>query len=385
MKVALVIYQYDERKGGVEAYAANFSRRLLAHGHEVHVYCAKRGGEVPDGLAFHDVPVTKFWSPLKVKSFARNSAKMLQGESYDVIHGFSRTYFQDIYRIGGGCHAEYLRRTYTWAATPWGRAFTALNPRHRAIVALERKRFDRKNYKRLTAISELTKNEIVSEFDVPPEDITVIYNAVDADRFSPERLRPLRGKTRERLGLTREDIALLFVGTGWRRKGLRGLVDAVAALKNPKLKLVVVGGGGRSTLADTPKALESVIFAGYSAHVEEFYASADIFALPSLHDAFGTVALEAMASSLPVVCSRLAGASEIITDGEDSLLVDDPRDVKALASKIEILLDEAKRNAMGKRARKTAERYSYEKNYERTMDVYEQVLRMKGVTGNARR
>ena len=380
MRVALVIYQFDENRGGVEAYVANFSRQLLAHGHEVHVYCAKHGGETPKGLTLHEVPVVKFYSPLKVRSFARNSAQMLQKESHDIIHGFSRTYHQDIYRIGGGCHAEYLRRTYPWAATPWGRAFIALNPRHRAIISLERKRFDRGNYKHLTAISELAKREIVREFNVPPDDITVIYNAVDAERFSPQRLRPLRERTRRTLGLAPEDTAVLFVGTGWRRKGLRYLIHALGMIADASVKLIVAGEGDvrrHKAFAESAGAADRVLFVGHSSRVETYYAAADFFALPSLHDAFGTAVLEAMASSLPVVCSRLAGASEIITDGEDSLLVDDPRDAKALSAKIEILLNQSKRKEMGTHARNTAQRYSYERNYARTMDVYDRVVRAK--------
>jgi UDP-glucose:(heptosyl)LPS alpha-1,3-glucosyltransferase len=84
-----------------------------------------------------------------------------------------------------------------------------------------------------------------------------------------------------------------------------------------------------------------------------------------------------MASGLPVVCSKLTGASEIITDGTDSLLVEDPRDAAALAERIKVLLDPQKRKEIGARARLTAQKYSYEENYRRTMQVYDDVLRMK--------
>ena len=380
MKVALVIYQFDETKGGVEGYAANFSRQLVAHGHEVHVFCAKRGGPAPERIVFHDVPVTKFWSPLAVRAFARNSARMLQKESFDIIHGFSRTYYQDIYRIAGGCHAEYLRQTYPWANTLFGRIFIALNPRHRAIIALEKMRYDKKNYKRLTANSEMTKREVVREFGVPPGNITVIYNAVDAARFAPERLLPQRAKLREKLGLAADEAAILFVGTGWQRKGLRRLIETMPLLGEAKTRLIVVGEGDVSAYQKIAASLgvaQRVTFAGRSSRVEEYYAAADIFAFPSLHDAFPNVVLEAMASSLPVVCSKLVGASEIIADGTDALLIEDPRDAAALAARIKVLLDPQKRREIGARARITALKYSYEENYRRTMRVYEDVLTMK--------
>lgn len=384
MKVALVIFQFDETRGGVEGYVANFSRQLVAHSHEVHVFCARRSPIPPEGITFHGVPVTRFYSALTVRSFARNSARMLAREEFDIVHGFSRTWRQDIYRIGGGCHSEYLRQTYPWANTAHGRLFIALNPRHRAIIGLERKRFDRRNYKRLTAISELTKREIAREFNVPPEDITVIYNAVDASRFEPARLLPARINARERLGLAGKDTAILFVGTGWQRKGLRHLIEALPQLGDANAKLVVVGEGDEQAytrIAQSAGVAPRVVFAGRSSRVEEYYSAADIFAFPSLHDAFGTAALEAMASSLPVVCSALAGASEIITDGEDSLVVQNPRDSAALAAKIKILLDPARRMALSARARATALKYSYEENYRRTMLIYDEVLEMKRAAG----
>jgi UDP-glucose:(heptosyl)LPS alpha-1,3-glucosyltransferase len=387
MRIALVVYQFDETKGGVEGCVADLSRQMLSHDHEVHVYCAKRGRQVPSKIIFHQVPVTKFWSPLAVRSFARNSARMLQNASYDVVHGFSLTYCQDIYCIGGGSHAVYVRETHPWADTLFGRPLMALNPRYRAIIAVEKMQFSRGNYKRLTAVSEVTKREVVQEFNVPPEDITVIYNSVDATRFAPERLLPLRDDVRRRLGIFEDETAILFVGTGWQRKGLKTLLEAIQRLHSMKTKLIVVGHGDIKAYTKIAKGFgigPQVIFTGRSSHVEEYYAAGDLFVLPSLHDPFGNVVLEAMASSLPVICSKTAGASEVISDGVDSLLIEDPRDAAALSDRITILLDPVKRGQIGARARITASAYPHAENYRQTMLVYDEVLRMKRI-GDPRR
>jgi UDP-glucose:(heptosyl)LPS alpha-1,3-glucosyltransferase len=339
---------------------------------------------VPSGITFHQVPVTTFWSPLAVKSFARNSARLLQNASYDIVHSFSRTYCQDIYTIGGGSHAAYVRETHPWTNTLPGHRLMALNPRYRAIVGVEEKQFNPKNYKRLTAVSELTKREVVQEFGVPPDDITVIYNSVDPRRFSPERLLPLRDGVRGRLGLAKDETAILFVGTGWQRKGLKTLFEAMRLLHSIKTKLVVVGHGNVKAYAKLAEKLgvrQRIVFAGRSSYVEEYYAAGDLFVLPSLHEAFGNVVLEAMASSLPVVCSRTVGASEIISNGIDSLVVDDPRDAAALAGCIDLLLEPEKRNEIGSSALLTASKHSHQENYRQTMSVYDEVVRMKDATG----
>jgi UDP-glucose:(heptosyl)LPS alpha-1,3-glucosyltransferase len=387
VKIALVMYHFDESKGGMEAYVANFSRQLVAHGHEVHVFTGNRRTEVPE-IIFHDVPVMRFWSPLRDITFAVESARMLQKESYDVIHGFSRTYYQDVFRIAGGCHAEYLRQTHQWTATRWGKTLIELNPRDRAVIALERKTFRKGNYLRLTANSGITRQEVVDEFGVPPDDITVIYNPVDAERFAPERIRPYRASTRERLGIGTHEIAVLFVGIGWARKGLRYLIEALASLGNDRMKLVVVGSGDVRSycrMAGPAGIKDRVLFPGRTSRVEEYYAAADIFALPTLHDAFPNVVMEAMAASLPVLSTRFAGTSEIATHGRDSLIVRDPRDVPSIAACLKELLEPPIRRSIGAAARDTALKYTWKENYRRTLEVYDEVAQAKRAGGDRRR
>ncbi len=379
MKVALVMYHFDASKGGMEAYVCNLSRQLLADGHEVHVYCGDLSTDAT-GIIFHYVPSLAFWYPLRDLTFAFNSARMLRSQSYDIIHGFSRTYYQDVFRIAGGCHAEYLRQTHPWVRTRWGRLLAALNPRDRTIIALEKKTFSKRNYARLTANSRITKQEIVDEFGVPPDDIVVIYNPVDAARFSPDRLAPLRNPTRERLGLGPGDIAVLFVGIGWARKGLQALIEGLTLVRRNDVKLVVVGSGDVQLyrrIALNAGLGGRIIFAGRSSRPEEYYAAADIFAFPTHHDAFPNVVLEAMASSLPVVCSALAGTAEIMTEGLDGLILSDPRDTSEIAARIRRLSDPDTRRSMGKAARLTAIRYTPEDNYRRTLAVYDEVIQIK--------
>ena len=380
MKVALVIFNFADAKGGVERYCVRFARMLRKDNHEVHVFSAHREDFPEDGFAFHDVPVTKGWSPLTLKSFADNSARMLSGEKFDIIHGFSRTYRQDIYRIGGGSHRTYLAQTRPWTKTALGRLWLNLNPRHRIIFKLEELRYRRENYRRLVAISRVARDEVVRDFGVPPEDIAVIHNAVDAERFSEERLSPLREPARREAGVGGDEILFLFLGTGWQRKGLDRLLQAFASMKErTEAKLLVAGEGPVNRYA---ALCERYGIAGRVAfsepgEPEKFFAAADAFVFPSLHDAFGTVALEAMAAGLPVMCSAMAGSSEVIEDGRDGIIVSDPTATDEITAALGKLLDGDTRSRIGRAARETARRYSFEENYRRNMEVYRDVLDMK--------
>jgi UDP-glucose:(heptosyl)LPS alpha-1,3-glucosyltransferase len=384
MKVALVIFNFVNAKGGVERYCVRFARMLKRDNHEVHVFSAHREDFPQDGFAFHDVPVRKGWSPLTIKSFADNSARMLSGEKFDIIHGFSRTYCQDIYRIGGGSHRTYLAQARPWTKTALGRLWLNLNPRHRMIFKLEELRYRRENYRRLVAISRVARDEVVRDFGVPPEDIVVVHNAVDADRFSEEKLSPLRESARREAGVGSDEILFLFLGTGWQRKGLDRLLQAFALMKERAAAKLLVAGEGPvnryAALCERYGIAERVVFSG-PGKPEKFFAAADAFIFPSLHDAFGTVALEAMAAGLPVMCSAMAGASEVIEDDKDGVVVSNPTETDELIAALGKLLDGDTRARIGRAARETAKRYSFEENYRRNMEVYKDVFEMKQSNG----
>ena len=101
---------------------------------------------------------------------------------------------------------------------------------------------------------------------------------------------------------------------------------------------------------------------------------ADIFVFPTKYEAFGIPTLEAMAAGLPVLNSKI-GAGELITNGIDGIHLDNPNDIKEIADKLEMLInDEKLRRFIGNNARKTAMKYSWDKTAKMTMDVYKEII-----------
>jgi UDP-glucose:(heptosyl)LPS alpha-1,3-glucosyltransferase len=112
--------------------------------------------------------------------------------------------------------------------------------------------------------------------------------------------------------------------------------------------------------------------------VEFYYAAADAYVGPSLEDTFALPVAEAMACGLPVIVSASAGVSEIITHGEDGLILDDPRDATGLAMMIRRLCnDEAFRTRLGENAAATARKYTWEQNGLELAAIFEEILRRK--------
>ncbi|MEK7469477.1 MAG: glycosyltransferase family 4 protein [Planctomycetota bacterium] len=362
MKIALVVYTWSETRGGVERYVFDLARGLVSRGHEVHVWSRRREGETP-GVVFHEVPGISM-GHLKYNAFARDAAKLVRLEDYDCVHGFGRTFAQDLLRVGGGCHEEYLRQT---KGREPGALWFLFHPKDRALIRLEKEVFAGRCWRRLVCISKRVAEEVHRIHGVPLEDCRVIHNGTDIEKFHPRNRVAADGPPR-----------LLFVGSGFERKGLEQALDALERV-NAEWRLRVVGRGDPGAYAAISARLGRVEFAGPQSAMPAEYGRADLLLFPTLYDAFGTVALEAMATGIPVVISRQAGASEVVTHGSDGVIVENPRDPAALAAAIEPLLaDRPKREAMGKAARAKAEQHSIGANIETVLELYREIAREKG-------
>lgn len=363
MKVALVIEKFSPA-GGVERQAAYMAKGLLARNHEVHVYA--RVIARMEGIHPHQVPAEGLFMG---QTFSPQVAKMLYPEKYDVIYSFSRTEYQDILRLGGGTHREYLIRTDP-AYSPLARFWRSLQPKEKLQLTLEANSFRPNASKKIVAVSHRVKDEVVRHYKVPAEKIVVIHNGVDGNEFKPSP--EARGLIRNQLGLADSDYMLLFVGSGFRRKGLEYAIKAVDRVPSAKL---VVAGEGRAT--SHPR----VLMLGRRTDVAHLYAAADAFIFPTLYDPFPNVVLEAMASGIPAIVSRVAGASEVI-DG-DSIVVEDPMNIDELAAAVKKLEDPAVRKPMGEAARKKALARPVETVLEENLKLYDEVVAMKRAAGTS--
>jgi UDP-glucose:(heptosyl)LPS alpha-1,3-glucosyltransferase len=226
------------------------------------------------------------------------------------------------------------------------------------------------------AVSQKVKQEIEQYYGIKPGIVTVIRPGVDLTAFHPDN-RARRMAMRSRLGLQAEDFVVVHVGGNYRQKGLLTLVEAARRVGGP-MRVVAVGVARDRALADllAPDIQAGrVLLTGPTADVASYYALADCFVLPTVYDTFSLVTLEAMASGLPVIVSTAAGISEVLTDGEDAILLDDPRDADALAGRLFALTQDGElRQRLTEGARRTAERYSWDRVAEETLSVYRGVV-----------
>ncbi len=357
--------------GGAEVFAGQFIEGLISRGHEVVVYA--REWPETEGVRIRRIEARgpSFIRPL---IFAMKVKKAVEADALDVVLSFERTFSQDIYRAGDGCHREWLRRRAR-TVSPLKRVLLSINPKHRLLLYLEKRLFTDSRLKKVVANSNRGKSEITRLYGLRPEDICVIYNGTTPLTGKAANKGEERKKLRAELKINPDVPVLLFVGSGFERKGLRYLIRALALLPAHTM-LVVIGKGNTRPYEKEAERLglkKQIIFMGPVKGARDYYPLADVFVLPSIYEPFSNACVEAMASGLAVVTSRVSGVSEVIEDHVSGGIVEDPTDEAALAACIRPFLKKAKARAAGVIAQKRAKALTMENNVEEFLRLVDEI------------
>jgi len=364
MKIALAHKRLDNR-GGTEADFYRTATGLRDLGHEVHLFCAEFALDPPPGTHAHFIPIAPLGRTARLWTFAKVAPRVMHPYSCDLVVSFGRMICQDVLRSGGGSHRAFLQKLAAEGGSR-RRLWHALSPYHRSLLALERRQFQPGNYKRILAVSAEVKRELLVTYAIPENKITVIHNGVDEKRFHLGLRDKFRALMRKQWRIPADAPTVLFVGNGFRRKGLDRLLKA---WQSPQLKdtyLIVVGDDAKraryQTLAEE-RAEGRVIFAGRRDDVESYYGAADLLALPAVQEAFGNVILEAAAAGLPAVVSQVVGAAEILKGKLAEGIVSHPEDSEEMATKLRSMLERSCNGEVSLEARKLAESYSWNNHF----------------------
>ncbi len=376
MKVALIRQTIRAGAGGAEGTVLGWARTLLEAGHEVHLIGQTvEEADLPPGAVANRLRSPGGFSLIRAAGFARAVSWFLlkHRERFDIVHSFERTLGQDIYRAGDGCHREWLAQRAK-AETPLKNLCIAANPLHRYYLSIERKLF--KTTPMIIANAEMGRQEILRHYGVSPERVRVIYTGVDRHRFQPANRERFRARVRRELGVPASSPRVLFVGGGFKRKGLAAAIHAVADLGAVEAWLTVAGRGETGPyqrVAAERGVAGRVAFLGERPDVEALYGAADLFCLPTLYDPCSNACLEALSSGLPVVTSAANGASEAIVDGGNGLVVRDPLDRAEVAQAVEraLALEPA---SVFKVSDRTLGPYDWEEHRRAMLVCYEEVI-----------
>jgi UDP-glucose:(heptosyl)LPS alpha-1,3-glucosyltransferase len=369
--VAFVRQRYAQ-DGGAERFVSRALDALRSR----HVSLALvtrewRGGEGFEAIICNPFYLGRLWRDW---SFARAVCRELGKRSFDLVQSHERLSCCDIYRAGDGVHREWLKQLAR-VRGPFGRLGIALNPYHHYTKRAEKKMFTGPRLRMVICNSKMVRDEIRRCFRMPEEKLRVIYSGVDTGVYHPHLVQH-RAEIRTRHSIPQDAPLFLFVGSGFERKGVAVLLQALARI-SPAAWLLVVGRDKRQMkyerLAQVLGIGARTRFLGSQSDVKPYYGAADALVLPTLYDPFPNVALEAMACGLPVITSLSCGAAEIITPGANGYVCD-ATDAGALAERMTALVTCDDRERWRQAARATVEPLTLEAMSRALNDLYRSAI-----------
>lgn len=388
MKIALVTHGYDRLKG-INRCVVELAERL-SYEHEVHVFLSSPVAEGPTAIRFHTVPTPGCRWYTRYLSFFLASGWWLRRESFDLVH----------------LHVPslYPGKIATCHSVPIAGIHAAMDLQRRGSLRLSRRlmapywlidrvfRYNLGSRARncAIAVSAKTAREMVQWYRRAEASIRIIPNAVDSAQFSPRHSSAWRHIVRETYEIPRGAPAFLFVGNGFKLKGLGFALEALCRAQGMGIYLLVVGDsvGEQAEFEERVRALgldRVVRFAGYQPETWKYFAACDAFVFPSIYESSPLVILEAMASGLPVLASMESGnAAELIVSGANGFLISRCDAVEELAEGMKQLVKNPdRRREMGNHARASVASFSWDAMIRRTVGVYDELLNRRGGRGLA--
>jgi UDP-glucose:(heptosyl)LPS alpha-1,3-glucosyltransferase len=382
LKIALIIDKFDYRMGGAERYARDLAEGLVREGHDIHVFC-RRGGSTHNGITVHLIPTINYPKYLRLLTFVRGVEKHLNKDDFDIVHGLGYNPGVTVLNPHTGVEQSWIegddQSRESAIALLWARLVRFLTPRRHLILSLQRRQYRDPGVKAIIAISQKVKDDMMRFHPVTGDRIEVINNGIDIDRFNPANRARLREATRKKLGLGEDEIMIVTVTNNFRLKGIFPAVRTMPALEkraDAPFRLFVVGrddAGPYRREAARLGVSDRVVFMSYVEDVAPMYAAADIFLLPTFYDSFALVAIEAIASGLPVVMTVNAGAAAVVESRDMGWIVDNPRDHEALAEALAYYFSPEARERAYAAAQTVYTRFSSTENIRRIQEVHRRV------------
>ena len=385
------------KAGGMNFYVRRMAEELSREGVAVDVFTRRDDPDAPDVVQL--APAARLMhidagppEPLEGEEMIRYPERFAagveafrerEGLRYDVLHSHYWLSVLAGERLAEQWGAPHLAMFHTLGEVKLRARASEREPPER----LEAERRLVHSVDRVVAATEHERQLLRQVFRVPPQRVSVIPLGVDLSHFQPRD----HAAAREQLGVAAGERLLLAVGRIEPLKGFDILIRALAEMtERDGVRLMIVGGDERAA-AEFARLREIAQEVGVSDRVELpgsipheqlslYYNAAELVVIPSFYESFGLVALEAMASGVPVVASRVGGLTSTVADGRAGYLIA-WRCPEPFAEKIDLLLsNEALRSTMGAAASRSVERYAWPKIAAELLELYGEVLDAGGAT-----
>ena len=342
MKIGFITYQCGG-PGGIETIALSLACAIKEHGNTVHIVCSKPVS-LPPEIGVTQVASIARPGSLRHLSFRFTSSRAARSLGCDILHSFGMTKHFNVFSAQS-CHKAGLKILEQYTSrlieNPFGKGVA-----NTLALWQERRNFSVAPDKKIIACSQRTKKEILEEYKIEENNVTVIPNGIDLQRFYRTTEKEAQGRAiLRKAGVPDSVPVILFVGNEFARKGLAALIQSLPLLKGQAPHIVVAGNGHTRPYRQLAARLgieSSVHFLGSVGEIDRLYAAAHLLVLPALHEAFGLVIIEAMAMGVPVIASARAGAVEdLATNEKHCLTLRTPEQPEEIAAAIQRVFDDS--------------------------------------------
>lgn len=266
----------------------------------------------------------------------------------------------DIHRAGGGTHKTFLKV----------KGFT-LNPLHPVYLILEKKALQ--NSKRIIAISNMVKNDIIRDYGIDPDKIDVVYNGIELEAIEKTQKAKRKARILQEFGINENLPIILYVGSGFERKGVWEMLELLSRLQTP-FHAFIVGKEKRMKRyrkrAQELGIAQKVTFTGPRKDVENFYCASDLFLFPTRYEPFGNVILEAMHYGNAVITTKQCGGGELL---DEQWLMESSKDLSILSVIEKLLSSKELLESVKSKNEALARQHSIQRNVDETIKVIEKV------------
>ena len=343
MKNIYLILAKKNSFGGKENYVLRLSNKMKERGIKHQIINSNMPTFVPS------------WISVLIFNFY---LKILKGKKF--YFSLERISNPDIYRAGDGVHKVHIKHVKK----------SYINPLHPVYLYLEKRCFN--NAKKIIVNSKMVKKEIIESYGVIDNKISVIYNCYDPENID---YYDSYSKVNKEFLIDNNDYILLYVGSGFNRKGVKSFLEIISRLKNQSFKAFIVGKDSNidyyKNLASKSLIADKVIFTGSRKDVNDFYNISDFFIFPTKYEPFGNVVLEAMSYGNVVFTTAKNGASEIL---HSEFVMTSPNDISVIKKIDDLVEDRALLSKIKMQNINTSKQFSVNRNLTETLRVINEVI-----------
>ena len=370
MHVAFAIFKVFPH-GGVPRDLRKLVAACLARGHDVRVYAMVWEDAPLPGVDVVLLPARGLRSHVRQRRFAARVAAHRQRHRVDLLVGMNKMPHLDVYYAADSCFELKARTQRPWAYR--------LTPRYRHFADFERAVFALEARTRIMTIAPHQEDDFREVYGTPDYRFHALPPGIERSRASCDSRQA--ALVRAEFGVGSSERLLLFIGSGFVKKGLGRLLVSVAALPDAvrrTTRLVVVGtdkAGPFKRLAARLGVAEGVCFAGGRDDVPALLRAADGLALPALDEAAGMVILEAAVAGVPVLATANCGYAPWIAESGAGLVTPEPYDQARFDADLLCLLTSAERPTWARNGRRLSEEDGLYAMAPRAVDLLERFAR----------